>query len=125
MATWNVVSTQTEYTVTADFLVDINTYSITLEDESSVTTVDEQTLPVDGTVAIKRCGDATENVNPGDKLCLEIYESGYTSIGVESIHNLDLTQGVIKLEAIKDGEEALGDLLEVECADEICTVNER
>ena len=113
----NIVDVQTEYTVKANFLATFGTYNVTLEDDSSVTTVDEN-MSVDGTVVVARCDGATDSINQGDILCLEISETDSASVGVQSIYNLDLEQetSTSTFIAIDDGEIKYIDLVDVDCA---------
>lgn len=121
--TVDVVQSQSEYTVTANFLAEIGSYSVSLEDDSVVTTVDEQSLSPEGTIAVERCGGVSGNINPGDKLCLDIFVSDSSSVGVDRIHNLDLKQGTSTLAAIDDGENQYTALVEESCVDGACTVD--
>jgi len=121
--TVNVVQSQSEYTVTASFLAEIGSYSVTLEDDSVVTTVDEQSLSPEGTIAVERCGGLSDSINPGDKLCLDIFVSDSSSVGVDRIHNLDLKQGTSTFAAIDDGVNQYTALVEVSCVDGACTVD--
>jgi len=120
--TYDVVYAMTQYTIAANFLADVNGFISTLQDDTAITE-ENADLSLAGTVVATRCGGVSENLNPGDTLCLEISQTDLTDIGVESIHNLNLNQGLSTFTAIKDDVNQHPNLVVPACADGACTVD--
>jgi len=99
----------------ANFIVDFGAYDVSLEDNSVIHSW-EDTLTIEGEIVVNRCNDATENLNPGEILCLQFeFVTESAGVGIDHIENLQLTQGTSTFNAIEDGTTQWPDLVTSTC----------